>query len=583
MANIKFTNNLFNTKKGFAAILATIIVLGVVMTVVAALSLSSLRGQKINRNFIRSAEAFYAAESGIEDSLYRIIKGKNFQATNNLAVGSSTAAINISGSGSSKTILVDGEASNRFRSLEVKLTTNTDDVSFYYGVQVGEGGLTMSNNAKVWGSIYSNGSVQGGSGAVLTGDAFVAGSAASLDQQSTVVGSDFIFGKQVNEIDAGQSFIPSVSEKLTKLSLYLKKFGNPGNKTVRVLTDNGGSPSKTLAGAGSYGTLIASQISQNNYGWIDVPLGTPPNLTAGTKYWIVVDTSADNNDYFFWGKDSTDSYAVGTGKYSPSWNASSPAWYSAGGDLAFKAWLGGVTNFIDSMQVGGNVHSNTISNSAITGDAYYQTISNSTVGGIQYPGSPDPAMESMPISESNIADWKTDAEAGGVIYGDYYLVNYATASLGLKKIVGNMVISNGAQLTITGTIYVTGTINISNNAIINLGSNYGINSGVVLADGLISVSNNVVFNTLTPGSYILFLSAKSGDAITVANNANTVIFYASVGNVTIANNAKLKEVTAYKITLANNAEIFYETGLASAKFSSGSGASWEIDSWQEVP
>ncbi len=104
-----------------------------------------------------------------------------------------------------------------------------------------------------------------------------------------------------------------------------------------------------------------------------------------------------------------------------------------------------------------------------------------------------------------------------------------------------------------------------------------------MADGLIPISHNVVFSTLTPGPSILFLSAKSGDAITVANNANTVIFYASVGNVTIANNAKLKEVTAYKITLANNAEIFYETGLASAKFSSGSGASWEIDSWQEVP
>lgn len=578
-----FFNFLKTKEQGFAALLATLIVLAVVLIIIATLSLTTLIEQKITRNFTKSAQAFFAAEAGIEDSLYRIIKGKNYQATNSLTVGSGTTNINISGSSSQKTIKAEGERENRFRSVEVKLAIDTDAVSFYYGVQVGEGGLIMENNSQVIGSVYSNGSIQGGAGATITGDAFVASAAGLIDQQSANVDSDFIFGRQGDEIDAAQSFTPSVSDKLTKVSLYLKKFGNPGDKTVRILTDNGGKPSKNLVSAGASGTLKASQISQASYGWIDVVMNTPPNLSAGTKYWIVVDTSADSNNYFFWGKDSTDSYGAGTGKYSPNWNAGNPNWYGAGGDLAFKAWLGGAVNSLSSIAIGNNAHANTIKDCSVTGDAYYQTIINTAVGGTQFPGSPDPVMESMPVSESNIADWKAGAESGGVMVGDYVLTNFATGSLGPKKIIGDMLIDNGAELAITGTIYVTGNITVSNNAIIRLSTNYGDTSGVVISDGFVSASNNVTFFINQAGAYIMFLSTKTGNAMDINNNANTVIFYASAGNISVANNAQLKEVTAYQITLANNAQINYETGLASAKFSAGAGAGWKVSSWQEVP
>jgi hypothetical protein len=104
-----------------------------------------------------------------------------------------------------------------------------------------------------------------------------------------------------------------------------------------------------------------------------------------------------------------------------------------------------------------------------------------------------------------------------------------------------------------------------------------------LTDGSVSVSNNCVFYTNGAGTYLMILSTKAGGAINISNNANTVIFYASAGTVDIANNATLKEVTAYQINLSNGAQIIYESGLASAKFSSGSGASWAIADWQEVP
>jgi len=152
----------------------------------------------------------------------------------------------------------------------------------------------------------------------------------------------------------------------------------------------------------------------------------------------------------------------------------------------------------------------------------------------------------------------------------------------VKKIDGDLNVSNNADLTITGTVYVTGNIVISNGAKLRLGGNYGSLSGIVLADGSINITNNSVFYGNGAGTYLLFLSNKTGTAITIGNNANTVIFYASRGNVNISNNAILKEVTGYQITLSNGAQIIYESGLASAKFSSGSGAGWAIESWKEV-
>ncbi len=575
---------ILTTKKqsGQTAIITAIFVLVIALFIALAIGHLILNQQQTRRNLVKSAQAYYAAESGVEDSLYRIIKGKNYSATNSIVIASSTVSLNITNENGQEIITASGESDNRVRNLRVTLNVTTDSVSFYYGVQVGAGGLDMSNNSKVTGSIYSNGSVQGGNGALITGDAWVASQAGTINQQSIAVNADFVFGQASPVIDVAQSFTPSVTGALNKISIYLKKTGLPGDKTVRILTDNGNKPSKNLVSPGAYGTLATSQVSQNDYGWVDVTPNTPPTLQANVKYWIVIDSSANSSNYLWWAKDSADSYSYGMGMYSPNWNASSPSWSSAGGDLAFQTWMGGTNNYLQNITVGANAHANTIDGCTISGDAYYQTITNSSVAGQQYPGSSDPAIENMPISENNISDWKAVAETGGVLSGDYNLVNGATASLGPKKINGNLNVSNNADLTITGTVYVTGSINISNGAKIRLGANYGNLSGVVLSDSPVSVSNNSIFYTNGAGTYLMILTTATGTAISVANNANTVIFYASRGTVNISNNAILKEVTAYAISLSNGAQVNYESGLASAKFSSGTGAGWAITDWRET-
>ena len=187
--------------------------------------------------------------------------------------------------------------------------------------------------------------------------------------------------------------------------------------------------------------------------------------------------------------------------------------------------------------------------------------------------------------------WKLEAEAGGTIFGDYVLDD-DTGTLGPKKITGNMTIINGAELTMTGTIYVQGNITISNNAIIRLLPGFNSDSGVVVSDGKIDISNNASFEgSGDPDSYIMVITTNdcpqpsvcSDDyAIRVSNNAGTVILNAQKGAIFFSNNSGAKEATADKIILNNNAVIQYEGGLTNVNFSGGPSGGWDILSWREV-
>lgn len=577
--------NCLQKNTGFAAILSTLIITGIVLLILSSVSLTTIFEQKITKNINQSIQAYYTAESGIEDSLYRIITDKNYEATNSLAIDNANATISITDVNGQKNILVSGEQTDHWRNLQVSLDVTAQTFDFFYGAQIGEGGLTMGNGSSIDGDVYSNGNINGDNKANITGDVWVGNEANSADQQSQIADTDYPVGKTSPIVDAAQSFTAGDSGQLVKISLYLKKTGSPNNKTIRLLTNNSGNPSKTLVAPGSYKTLTSSEVSQGSYSWIDITLNSPVSLTAGTKYWIVLDSSLDSGNYLIWGKDSGDTYDGGTGKYSPNWNAVSPSWSPANGDFGFRTWLGTTQNSLDDIAVGGDAHAASIDSCDIEGDAYYETINDTTVHGTSYPGSLNPALEGLPISDSNITDWETEATAGGVIEGDYTINAGSKESLGPKKITGNLIVSNGGELTVTGIIYVMGTINLFNNAIAKLGDNYQSGaSGVLFADGEINISNNSTFSGNGASSYVLVLSTKTGDAINVANNSAGAIFYASQGTINVSNNVNLKGATGYKIILSNNASITYEEGLVLTQFSSGSGdGSWSITNWYEVP
>src|SRR3989344_3348342 len=163
-------------KGGYAAIASTIITLVVSVAIIGSFTSFSLREVGVNRAFVKSIESQYIAEGGIEDVVYRIVTGKQVGASETLAVGSGTTTITVTQGSGEKTIRSEGVRDPFGRVLSLKLNTSTTNVSFMYGVQIGDGGLKMENLSRVEGSVYVNGNITGENIPVITGDAFTASS-----------------------------------------------------------------------------------------------------------------------------------------------------------------------------------------------------------------------------------------------------------------------------------------------------------------------------------------------------------------------------------------------------------------------
>jgi hypothetical protein len=582
------------SNRGFAAILVLVVLMCLILIVTFSLSAIIITKNKTSKNVILSAQSYYSAESGIEDGILRIIKGYNYTAINNFDLDDSNVNQNITQSGGITTIESLSSYFNNERKVKTELALTIDDISFYYGVQVGEGGLTMGNGSFIIGNLYSDGSVSGGG--TIAGDLIVA-TGMSLDANGLWdnYSDEFRFGKNGEPIDIAMSFTPASTAALSQVSLYVKKVSNPPDGTIRIVSNNAGSPSTTVLATTNF---LSSKIGLS-YGWVDFSFSAPAVLAGGVIYWIIIDVASSNSKYFYTGRKSGNANSVS--KHSSDWSAGS--WtIDAAGDYEYKAWVGGLATSVNGITIEGNVRAHEIINSAISGDAYYQTISGSSVSGDSYPGSPDSPIEALPISDSNIADWKADAESYGIL-------NSSICSQPVDIVINGGVLecdfspAAGITITLNGTLWVKGNITLNNNTKLKLGSGYGTNSGVIIADdpgseltdGKILVNNNVVIcgsqgingASCFPsnGTYILMLSTHSGAAtfaIDVRNNANGAIFYAHKGTANVNNNASLKEVTAYKLNLANNATVTYESGLANASFSSGPGGGWIISNWNEI-
>ncbi|QQG45986.1 MAG: hypothetical protein HYY55_03345 [Candidatus Niyogibacteria bacterium] len=192
--------------------------------------------------------------------------------------------------------------------------------------------------------------------------------------------------------------------------------------------------------------------------------------------------------------------------------------------------------------------------------------------------------EQFPIPESLIDSWKADAEAGGVISG-FSVGNNSSETLGPKKISGDLTLGNSATLILTGTIWVTGTINFGNNPILKLDASYGQLSGVLVVDGSVDFGNQaaVFEGSGEEGSYLMLLSTFGPeDAIKLGNKAEGAIFYAPNGIINAGNNLNLKEATGYGLKVGNGTTITYESGFADLNFSSGPSGGYEIESWRET-
>ena len=405
-------------QRGFVIFYTTILVLSLSLAMAGSIYVLTLSNQKIARNLILSSQAYYAAESGIEDATYRIKNLLPYSASYTLAVGSSQTNVTVTSAGTLRTVESDGNNQNSTRKLQAILNVSTTSVSFFYGIQTGNDGISMGDGSSIIGNVFSNGDINGVG-----------------VSKSTITG--------------------------------------------------------TAQAAGSSG--------------------------------------------------------------------------------------------IRDIKVNGNAYADHLSNCSVGGNAsYVLSISNCSAGSTSHV-SQQLAAQNFPITQSQITGWQNDALAGDTL-SNYSLGNNASSTLGPKKINGNITLGNGATLTLTGTVWATGTINFGNNVTIKLDPSYGVASGILLLNGSASIGNGAILKgSGQSGSNLILLSTfGSGQALSLGNGATGDIFYAPNGTINVGNGLNVKEVTGNGLDVGNNTTVTYQSGLASINFTSGPGASFQVIGWKEI-
>jgi hypothetical protein len=627
--------------KGQAALTAVIFLLFISLAIVFGFSALALRETKISRINFDAKRSYFLSEAGQEDAIYRIKKGKNISSTEVITLDNQTVTTNIVDIDSvTKDILSSSDFKLAFRNLKTRVSQG-EGVSFHYGIQVGYLGLTMKNQSGILGNIFSNGSVEGDANASTTGNVVVSqGIAGTPDQENlgyleTPSAPPLTYNiRDVDDRqDGGQSFVPTITAEPLKIEFYVKKVGNPGDIAVKIVSnDVDDTPRHNQAIA--FGQLNKENVS-TNFDWVEMTFNSTGPITAGTKYWIIIDTDPANpTKYYQFGADIDTSYPLGTFLYTKNWSNTSAVWLPPEnppgipnpGDIAFRIFLGNLITSIDELTILGDAHASTITNSKICGDAYLKNTENIDSNSLNFINNPltpepcdpqtpgnviatssDPMPQPYPISNNQITQWKEDGDKGNnnmpcdFLFnqycdnesGDFKIENQETTTLGPVRVAGDFTVKNQAILTVSGTLHINGDATFEDNCTVKLDPQYGPNSGLIIVDGTVRVKNRCTFfgsdtsnPPLNPSSYLMLISTSPAitnpSAMSVENRVIGSIFHASNGALLLKNQSDVKQIFGHQISVEDKSLIKYETGLADVIFTSGPTGGWVIRSWQEI-
>lgn len=159
--------------KGAALLLAVVFFLATSLTLTLAIGRGAYDDLARYRTVSLGKVSFYAAEAGIEDAIYRHRDVRNYSPTENFSFGVADVTVTRTGDAALYQVTAEGNLNGSVRRSYVELVIG-GGVSFGFGLQSGNGGLTLANSSKVYGNVFSNGSVTG-SGNYVYGEVISAG------------------------------------------------------------------------------------------------------------------------------------------------------------------------------------------------------------------------------------------------------------------------------------------------------------------------------------------------------------------------------------------------------------------------
>lgn len=585
-----------NSKKGAVMIMIVLFFIVLSTTLLVGVSYPISNQIKGTGEFLKSKETFNIADSQIENALYRFNKGKSDAPTDINLLGATATAI-LTDIGNERNIVVQGTKS--FFERYIKAIFKTDiGTSFNYGLQVGSGGLYMDGSAKINGNVYANGDIVGISGTQWSQQNEIKGSvvSATLSNSTELLSiydvsassSHFSFGLNNNNQDIAQSFIAATTTPINEIHFYIKKTGTPANAVVKIVNDNNGNPGPTVLTSGTLNSLTVT----NSFAYVPVVMSSQFSMMVGNTYWIIIDNPSNDNNKYYSLIAYSDYYTDGNTKQGRFVNNLSNIG-SGNIDFNMKIFVGGDKGSISGVKIG----------SSASDEAWAHNINNTTVSGSLFcqngagnnkscdMSRPEPVSAPYPISQANIDEWKSQAEAGGAT-SSIIIDGSKVRTFGPIKINGDLIIENSGKLYITGPIYVAGDVIVSGSGKIYVDQSLGSASVNIISDGLIKIEGSGgIYGSGVSGSYVVLNSLLSCDgysncssnpAIHISGSAGSVVLNAPNGAVKLEGSAKIKAGVSKMLIMDGSTIVDYESGLTSVNFTSGPSGSWVKQSWKEV-
>lgn len=273
----------------------------------------------------------------------------------------------------------------------------------------------------------------------------------------------------------------------------------------------------------------------------------------------------------------------------------------------------GPSGLIANIAATGSVFANTIDNIEADVDAHYNiqigTDAQNPVAGTRYTPATNQPLQDFPISDAEIQEWKDAVtEYGTVISASDTECDTGTYTIDIDKTIGYLkvecnldIVKTGAStvVTLTGPIWVEGNISFTQGPTMRVDPSLGRTSVQMIADNpadrltssQIEIRNSTEFvGSGDSRSYIMLVAANESASvsgtepgITISQSAlGSIIAYTNYGLVDIGNGIDLRAVTGYQINIAQNSDVYYETGLQSLLFSAGPGGAYVLDDWQQA-
>jgi hypothetical protein len=194
------------------------------------------------------------------------------------------------------------------------------------------------------------------------------------------------------------------------------------------------------------------------------------------------------------------------------------------------------------------------------------TQGNSTITGEQNPGTP-----ALTFPEVDTAGYIAEAQAGGTHNGNFVVAG--DMNLGPLFIDGNLVIGGNHQVTLTGTVFVTGSVTLQGTP--DTFSFTG--SETLIANGDVTMQGNA-------GSEIPLVISVHGDVDLHGNIATQgTVIYAPEGTVEIHGSPDVNGVVVGQtVTVWGNPTITRQVDLAGHPLPGGGSSTITHVSWQEL-